>query len=206
MEWHVLALALPLWLGALSSASAQCSAQCSRCSDHTQGPQDTLDPLICTLECEAAPASGGEWGRCRLILSLLGALLPGPRRSGPPAGAPGDPEEEPRTSRGGLGPLGPSRGLPRGEGLRPPAEAPGVTGGRKAEGKRYGGFLRRYPKRSPPGGAGPHKRYGGFMRRVRPKLRWDNQKRYGASRPRPFKPVTRGEGAAGALSGEGAAL
>ncbi|XP_038606406.1 proenkephalin-B [Tachyglossus aculeatus] len=193
MEWHLLFLALPLWLGALSSASAQCSSQCSRCSDRTQGLPEPLDPLICTLECEASPMSGREWGRCRLILSPLGALL-GPRSPSRPEPPAGDPEEEPRARRGGLGLVGPARGPREDEDRRAPAGAYGAGGGRKAEGKRYGGFLRRYPKSSPPGGDGPHKRYGGFMRRVRPKLRWDNQKRYGAVRPRPYKLVARGEG------------
>ncbi|XP_062445288.1 proenkephalin-B [Rhea pennata] len=219
MERQVLALAL--WLALATAAAADCAARCSACA---QDSAESIRPLMCLLECRGSwpPGTGREpCGKAPALPAPLAALADGTEPA--PAEAAGEDEAPAElgseklardelllllragaasTTHGGgkAGERAASaevRDLPAPEGPGGPATC-------------HGGFLHTYPKRSwAPGAAGAapvpaelHKRYGGFMRRIRPKLKWDNQKRYGGALRRQFKVATRADEDPSAYSGE----
>ncbi|KAK9404958.1 proenkephalin-B [Crotalus adamanteus] len=228
MDWQLWGLAL--YLHVAFSASWDCVSRCSLCVLHSQDAEKPIDPLRCALGCQGSLGSSVEWRKCEGLFSVLTSL----------------PMEEDDTGRSQSvltkGDVSHSYGgffqrIGERAGPEPEADEDNLEmldirdvvsrregepdlSSLKAERKRYGGFLRKFPKRGS-GVVGTEeeeeeeeeeedgsdleelqKRYGGFMRRIRPKLKWDKQKRYGGFLRRQFKVTTRSAGGPKATSEE----
>ncbi|XP_026553117.1 proenkephalin-B [Pseudonaja textilis] len=213
MDWQLWGLAF--YLHVAFSASWDCVSRCSLCLLHNQDGEEPINPLHCALGCQSISVSSLEWQRCERVLAALTSF-------------PMEEEEEAagRSQRiltqgdasrsyGGFLQKMAERAEPEPKDDEDDLETLGIQdlvshraeeepdlASLKVERKRYGGFLRRFPKRGS-GAVGTeeeedggdledlHKRYGGFMRRIRPKLKWDKQKRYGGFLRRQFKVTTR---------------
>ncbi|XP_055977751.1 proenkephalin-B [Sorex fumeus] len=239
MAWRGLVLAACLLL--LPCAAADCLSRCSSCAVKTQSDPKPVNLLVCSLECQAALLPAKEWERCQSLQPLLtpDALYPNGEEGSETRAKPKPyselvtgPEyylkdmknirivlEAPKEKRavGRQRVSGPNSLpvyiQPEDEYLEAMAAAEAASEENpKEQFKRYGGFLRKYPKRSSEvaeeadgekeGHEDLYKRYGGFLRRIRPKLKWDNQKRYGGFLRRQFKVVTRSQEDPNAYSGE----
>ncbi|XP_028850300.1 proenkephalin-B [Denticeps clupeoides] len=213
MEWYVLVLLLS-WP---SLTEADCSSRCLKCALQVPDTNMPVNRLTCALECEGALPTSSETTECEKVFTAedLGdaedvsnlvkryggfikridkkKVFAGPwlenanlkglfaKKYGEPLGKFGE-RDVPEFSEDA------ERGDVASENETGVYGADGVV---LNEAKRYGGFLRKFPKRSGSAEEGSRpelqKRYGGFMRRIRPKLKWDNQKRYGGFLRRHFK-------------------